>query len=544
MQARTGSPKSSDGGWVSSVLVTLATLATIQLLSGNFGEFVSAGPLYLLAVAYSALKGGMPAGLFSTLLALLHATFFFSVPRQLLSYAETVPLHARVLALAALLLVVLIADFRRRTRQLSEANAVLHRELAEHARAEQAARALAAMEAVLVEDLNFRRTCDRVVTTGLDLFRAIRVVVYEIDAESNSMTCIAAGQGDRARWIGRTLPPGAGVAGRAVAERGLVRVADVLDPALQWPEWLVERYRAEGIRCAAGVPLMVRGEMIGALTLGFAAAGLVSEGELRLLSIFANQAAIALDNARLHRALQASLDELSASQRQVVQAERLQAIEELAAGVAHHLNNRLMVVLGGVQLLLSKVKDTETRTLLEVVERASLVGRDLVQNLVRFTQARTPARVVPVDLNQTVREALDLNRIHQMEAQLRGVNIDTRPDLAPIPAVAGDPILLEEALASLIHNAIEALPAGGCITVRTWGAEGRIYCSVADTGTGMAGETLQRAPQPFFTTKGPQRAGLGLSTAYGIIHRHRGEISIESTEGRGTVITLALPRFD
>ena len=88
---------------------------------------------------------------------------------------------------------------------------------------------------------------------------------------------------------------------------------------------------------------------------------------------------------------------------------------------------------------------------------------------------------------------------------------------------------------------MEALPAGGEITVRTWQAEGVVHCAVEDSGIGMSEDVRRRAMEPFFTTKGPERKGLGLSVAYGIIRRHQGEIEITSVEGAGTLVTLHLP---
>jgi CheY-like chemotaxis protein len=93
-----------------------------------------------------------------------------------------------------------------------------------------------------------------------------------------------------------------------------------------------------------------------------------------------------------------------------------------------------------------------------------------------------------------------------------------------------------------VLNALDAMPDGGCVTVRTWLEDGWAYCSVADTGAGMSADVRQRALQPFFTTKGPKGVGLGLSVSLGIVQRHRGEMDIRSVVGDGTTVKLRIPR--
>jgi signal transduction histidine kinase len=97
-----------------------------------------------------------------------------------------------------------------------------------------------------------------------------------------------------------------------------------------------------------------------------------------------------------------------------------------------------------------------------------------------------------------------------------------------------------EVLSILLANAVEALPAGGDITIRTWQSEGAVHCAVGDSGTGMSEDVRRKAMEPFATTKGPERRGLGLSVAYGIIQRHQGDIEITSVEGAGTLVTVHL----
>jgi CheY-like chemotaxis protein len=107
--------------------------------------------------------------------------------------------------------------------------------------------------------------------------------------------------------------------------------------------------------------------------------------------------------------------------------------------------------------------------------------------------------------------------------------------------MTGEPSALREVLVNLVLNAVEAMPSGGRVEIRTWAAENAVHCRVADTGMGMSAEVQRRAFEPFFTTKDVKSTGLGLSVSYGIIQRHGGELMIESHEGRGAAITFSLP---
>jgi two-component system, cell cycle sensor histidine kinase and response regulator CckA len=129
----------------------------------------------------------------------------------------------------------------------------------------------------------------------------------------------------------------------------------------------------------------------------------------------------------------------------------------------------------------------------------------------------------------------------QDEAQRRGCPIEIRLELGEIPSAAGEAGPLREVVMNLMLNAIEALHHGGVITVSTSAAEGHVRCAVVDNGVGMSEDVRRRALEPFFTTKGPQSTGLGLSVAYGTIQRHGGTLTIESVEGQGTTVAVSIP---
>jgi signal transduction histidine kinase/CheY-like chemotaxis protein len=257
----------------------------------------------------------------------------------------------------------------------------------------------------------------------------------------------------------------------------------------------------------------------------------------------------AVDNARLlqeaqesARQLQSVVDDLRATQAQLVRGETLSAIGKLASGMAHHLNNLFAVILGRLETLLPKLPDPEARRYIEIIQRAAQDGAEVVRRVQRFSRVQPVSRATPVDLNQLAQEVLELTRPRwHNEALLRQIRIDTALDLGAIKPVAGELAPLREVLMNLVFNAIDAMPDGGRLTLRTWAVGQEVHCVVSDTGAGMTEEVRRRAFEPFFTTKGPKSTGLGLSVTYGIVQRHNGKIEIDTTPGRGTIVHITLP---
>jgi len=275
-----------------------------------------------------------------------------------------------------------------------------------------------------------------------------------------------------------------------------------------------------------------------------------SASDLQFLATLLTYIAYAVDNARLldeaqesARQRQSVVDDLRATQAQLVRGETLSAIGKLASGMAHHLNNLFAVILGRLETLLVKVPaDPDARRYIEIIQRAAQDGAEVVRRVQRFSRVQPVSRATPVDLNQLAQEVLEVTRPRwHNEAQLRQIRIDTELHLGGIRAVAGEIAPLREVLMSLVLNAIDAMPGGGQLTLRTWSDAKEVHCAVSDTGAGMSDEVRQRVFEPFFTTKGPKSTGLGLSVTYGIVQRHNGRIDIETGLGRGTTVRITFP---
>ena len=291
------------------------------------------------------------------------------------------------------------------------------------------------------------------------------------------------------------------------------------------------------------LPLLRQDAAIGALVLDRSENGPpVTPSRVTLGMTVASQVALALENARLYVETERALTELKDAQDRLVRGETLRALGELASGAAHHLNNLLAIIAGRAQLLLHTVETPDIRRPLQIIERSALDGAEVVRRIQEFARTRQSDDLEPVDLNQVAIDVIEMTRVRWQDAAVaQSISVQVTDDLGATLPVLGHAAALREVLTNLILNAIDALPRGGHIAVRTRIDGAAAVLTVTDDGVGMTKEVLRRAQEPFFTTKGVKSTGLGLSVAYGIVRRHGGEVSLASTPGQGTVVTLRLP---
>ncbi len=222
---------------------------------------------------------------------------------------------------------------------------------------------------------------------------------------------------------------------------------------------------------------------------------------------------------------------------QLRQAQKLDAVGQLAGGIAHDFNNLLTVIAGNALLALSGGDEASVHEQMREILRASEGASGLVRQLLAFSRSDT-AEPRPVDVNGAV------NSVCRMLARLLEENIEVESDLTSGDAtILADPVELEHVILNLAVNARDAMPGGGRLTLRTRSDAGAVSLTVGDTGTGMDDHTRARIFDPFFTTKPRgQGTGLGLSTVYGIVSRAGGEVAVESAPGEGTTFTIRWPR--
>jgi len=240
----------------------------------------------------------------------------------------------------------------------------------------------------------------------------------------------------------------------------------------------------------------------------------------------------------LQTRIEAQLD----AERKLIQAEKLAAVGEMAAGIAHELNNPLTTVTGFTELVLEDLPDgSQGRSDLNLVLQEARRARDVVRRLLDFSR-RSESERTRIDLNELLDDVLSLTR-HLMHTS--GVQLDVVMG-KNLPWVSVDRNQIKQVFLNLFHNALQAMPTGGNLTIRTGMRQrhGRkwVLASIADTGGGITPEHRERIFEPFFTTRSGQGGtGLGLSVTYGIISDHGGEIEVDSKIGKGTTFTVWLP---
>jgi signal transduction histidine kinase len=320
-----------------------------------------------------------------------------------------------------------------------------------------------------------------------------------------------------------------------IAEHALAHVDEAAAAEIQ----------ASDVRSLAMLPLMGEGKPRGLLTLRYLTRRKFDDSERRLLEDFATQVAVALRNAQLAEADRSARERERVLSETMHQTEKLAAIGELVAGVAHELNNPLAGISTFAQLLLEDPLTTDqvesVRTIKREADRAAAVIRDLLT----FARKTGPRHVL-VDLNAVVQQTV---RLRGYALQSAGIEVELDLDPA-LPPATGDDQKLQQVLLNLLVNAEYAMRGSEVrrLTVRSArgtadaGTRGRIVIEVTDTGVGMAPDISKHIFEPFFTTKPVGvGTGLGLSVSYGIVGAHDGTLDVRSEPGAGATFTLTLP---
>lgn len=249
-----------------------------------------------------------------------------------------------------------------------------------------------------------------------------------------------------------------------------------------------------------------------------------------------------LDRNRELAELNAALEE---AQEQLVHSERLRTLGEMAAGIAHDINNVLGIILGNVQL--AKRKMGENSPLERSIECIELAARDAAETVRRLREIGKPvdsAGYQVVDLNNIAEDVMRVVIPAWSENGLNeGGRISVKTDLVFDARVMGNAAELREALSNLLINAAQAIEGKGKIVISTFNDGGFAGLTVRDSGIGMSQETLERLFDPFFTTRGAEGTGLGMNMVDAITIRHRGKVLVDSEEGIGTAVTLRFPAY-
>ncbi|MEN6356130.1 MAG: ATP-binding protein [Armatimonadota bacterium] len=233
---------------------------------------------------------------------------------------------------------------------------------------------------------------------------------------------------------------------------------------------------------------------------------------------------------------------LEEAQEQLIHSERLRTLGEMAAGIAHDINNVLGIILGNAQLAKRKITDNPAAA--KCIDAIELAARDAAETVRRLKEIGKPPDTTGyqvIDISEIVKDLIQSAVPAWLDSGSNAdseITVETR--LADDCRVLGNATELREALANLILNAAQAIECSGKIEIITSRKDNHVDLSVVDNGVGMSEETKQRIFDPFYTTRGAQGTGLGMSMVDAIAIRHQGKVLVESEEGKGTRVTLRL----
>ncbi len=363
--------------------------------------------------------------------------------------------------------------------------------------------------------------------------------LHLISADGNSMLLRGdRGLSDELRRVNLELPLGEGLIGRVALSGTALRVDNAsleenLLPAAR------AAVRSDSIRGFVSVPIRARHRILGTLSLGRQTEDRFTDEEVALLECVADQIGLAIDNARLYGEINRQLDDLRRARVEVIRAERLAAVNGLAAGVAHEINNPLTIIMARLHLLAQGELDPQVEEAMGVIDTAVKRAASIVRDLILFAEHRPPRRS-RCQVVEQVREVVAFE-----EARLEAEGIAVRVHLEPVPDIWADHNHLQEVLLHVLQNAQHAMReahTGGVLSISVKQTATGVRIEVKDDGPGIPPEDLPRIFNPFFTTKQPgDGRGLGLSVAHSIVTEHGGRIWAENIPEGGAVFTIDLP---
>ncbi len=322
----------------------------------------------------------------------------------------------------------------------------------------------------------------------------------------------------------------------------------IIDDTSQDPRWLTFPDDRDPPMSVLAVPLMADGKVLGVLTLDHTQAGHFQLQHMGPIRAIAYQASVAIEKARLHKEVSHLAEvlaerveertrELKETQAQLIQSEKLGALGQLSAGIAHEINNPLHILKAYVEHMNSKTRpDNPFAEFLEPMRNALDSIARLAGQLRDFSRP-SGGEWKRIEINDTLSNVLRLVSKEMMHCQ-----IDVQEYLTPgLPQVMGDRRQLEQVFLNIMLNARDAMPGGGRLTVESYAGESEVHVRFADTGVGIREEDLSRIFEPYFTTKEDRGTGLGLAICQRIVAQHGGKISVSSGLGEGSIFILHFP---
>ena len=331
--------------------------------------------------------------------------------------------------------------------------------------------------------------------------------------------------------------------GSAVSSLGAICIASVAE--LEAP--LSEKLSSYGIRSVVSLPIVADRSERGKIVLAFTDCDSFGEYERSFLSGVAGDISVSYIKEAIFTELQESYEQLKRAQDVMLEHERLNAMGQMASGIAHDINNTLApITLYAEALLESELNLSERgKRFLKIIQVATEDIENIISRLRLFYRKKdgSESDLQTIDLRKLIDNVVEITRPRWQDlAQKSGITINMELDIPRTnPTMIGLKSEIREALVNLIFNAVDAMPEDGTITLRVIEIGREMVLEVEDTGKGMTEEQKQKCLEPFFTTKGNRGSGLGLSSVFGSMERHNGTMEIETKEGKGTKIRLIFP---
>ncbi|HEY3918928.1 MAG TPA: ATP-binding protein [Stellaceae bacterium] len=442
-----------------------------------------------------------------------------------------------------------------RTKQVEQSNDALKGEVMRRQQAER-------RQQIQIGRMRLLDRITRSVAARHDMSSIFQVVIHSLEdympvdfaliglhkPDENAVTIAHLGVKTRPIALALAMPEQTGIAvdgnGLARSIKGeLVYEPDISDVPFAFPA----RLASGGLKSLVIAPLLIEGKVFGVLLVARRQAESFTSTDCEFMKQLCEHVSLAAHQAQLRETLQTAYEDLRQSRQAVMQQERLRALGQMASGIAHDINNAISPMALHTQSLLETGANLTPRIrgYLEIVRHVTDDVTATVARMREFYRERDPQVTLgPVDLNQLARQVIDMTHARWGDLPQRaGVTIEVRTDLdVALPPAKGIESEIREALTNLIFNAVDAMPQGGLMTVRT-GVTGEVTArgvriEIIDTGIGMDDNTRRRCLEPFFTTKGERGTGLGLAMVYGAAQRLGAELEIESELGRGTTFGM------
>jgi two-component system sensor histidine kinase HydH len=387
--------------------------------------------------------------------------------------------------------------------------------------------------------LDIEDVLDRAMKWAEEFMNAEASSVYQLD-EKNQELFVRLARGEKKDPIRRiTLKVGEGVAGHVVQTGKPMVIQDVSKEERFSDKFdKITGFTTRSILC---VPLLLRNAPLGALQVINKKTGEpFSRADLELLYAIAQHVAIAMENANLYKRLEESNDmttqELRITQQKLIRSERLAAMGNLVQGVAHEIRNPVMTIGGFSQRIKKELGSNE-----KIGKYVDIIidETNRLENLVRRIREFAEVQVCLLTLERP--DTLLLEALKQAKDIAKGQGVKVVTEIpSELPKMRIDANQLLTALNNLLENALEAMPAGGTLTVKANVTSDHLLIVVEDTGCGIPKEKLAAVYDPFVTSK-TKGAGLGLTLVHQVVMNHHGEIQLSSEVNRGTVVTIRLP---